>query len=175
MVTAVYTIQPVLARPSFTPPAGSYTTPQTVTISDVSTKTIYYTTDGSMPITSSTLYSGPITVSSNQTINAIAVLSGFTNSPEVTAAYTIEPQAPTPTLSLASGPYPDFTSLTITDAAAGAVIHYSTNGSTPTTSSDVYTKPIVFYNSGTFTVKAIAVASGYLQSAGATGMYTIGP
>jgi hypothetical protein len=62
-----------------------------VTISDFSTKAIYYTTDGSVPTTSSTPYSGPVTVSSSETINAIAVLNGFTNSPDVSAAYAIAP------------------------------------------------------------------------------------
>jgi len=90
VATVVYTIHPTLAKPIFSPVAGSYTTSQTVTISDVSTTTIYYTTDGSVPTTSSTPYSGPVTVASNETINAIAVLSGFTNSPVVTAAYTIQ-------------------------------------------------------------------------------------
>ncbi|HTA85626.1 MAG TPA: chitobiase/beta-hexosaminidase C-terminal domain-containing protein [Silvibacterium sp.] len=42
---------PYLAKPTFSPPAGSNTTPQSVTISDISTKTIYYTTDGSVPTT----------------------------------------------------------------------------------------------------------------------------
>lgn len=91
VATALNTIHPYLARPTFSPPAGSYTTPQTVAISDISIQTIYYTTDGTRPITSSTPYSGPITVSSNETINAIPVLSGFTNSPEATAPYTIDP------------------------------------------------------------------------------------
>ncbi len=91
VATATYTIHPYLAKPTFSPPAGSYTTPQSVTISDISTKTIYYTTDGSVPTTSSTPYSGPITVSSSETINAIAVLNGFTHSPDVSAPYAIAP------------------------------------------------------------------------------------
>jgi len=91
VASAVYTIHPYLAKPTFSPSAGGYTTPQTVAISDISTNTIYYTTDGNMPTTASLQYAGPITVSSNETINAIAVLSGFTNSPVARAAYTIDP------------------------------------------------------------------------------------
>jgi len=34
-------VRPFAARPIFSPPAGSYTTPQTVAIGDISTKTIY--------------------------------------------------------------------------------------------------------------------------------------
>ncbi len=63
-----------------------------VTLSDVSRgTTIYYTPDGSKPTTSSKLYMGPITVSANETINAIAVSNGATDSPVTSAAYTIDP------------------------------------------------------------------------------------
>ncbi|MGA7314670.1 MAG: chitobiase/beta-hexosaminidase C-terminal domain-containing protein [Silvibacterium sp.] len=51
---ALYTIHPYLARPTFSPPGRFLHHPQTVAISDISTKTIYYTTDGIMPTTSST-------------------------------------------------------------------------------------------------------------------------
>ena len=40
VATALYTVHPYLARPTFGPPAGFGTTPQTVAISDISTKTI---------------------------------------------------------------------------------------------------------------------------------------
>jgi hypothetical protein len=56
-----------------------------------------------MPTTSSAPYSGPISVSSNETINAIAVLIGFTNSPVTSAAFVVKLQLPAPTLSLPSG------------------------------------------------------------------------
>jgi hypothetical protein len=176
VATGVYTIRPFVAKPTFSPPAGGYTTPQMVIIHDVSTLAVfYYTTDGSMPTTLSTLYSGPITVSSNQTINAISVMSGFTNSPVTSATYVIEPQLPTPMLSMA--PLGDDTNqkLTITDANGGATVYYTTNGTIPTTSSAVYTQPVAFNRSGTFTVNAIAVASGYLNSTVATAVYTIHP
>ncbi len=78
------------AAPTFSPAAGTYTGSQSVTISGATSgATIYYTTNGSTPTTSSTQYTGPITVSSTEMIEAVAVDTGDSNSPVASAAYTI--------------------------------------------------------------------------------------
>jgi hypothetical protein len=77
--------------PTFSPAAGTYTTEQTVTISTSSTGApIYYTTNGTTPTTSSTLYTAPITVSTTETVKAISAIPGWTASAVGSAAYTIE-------------------------------------------------------------------------------------
>ena len=54
---------------------------------------IYYTLDGSTPTTSSALYTGTnIAVNASMTINAIAVVSGWTNSSVASAVYSINSQ-----------------------------------------------------------------------------------
>jgi beta-glucanase (GH16 family) len=50
--------------------------------------TIYYTLDGTTPTASSQIYVAPILVSSDITVNAIAVKSGFSNSSVATQAFT---------------------------------------------------------------------------------------
>jgi Chitobiase/beta-hexosaminidase C-terminal domain/Legume lectin domain/Bacterial lectin len=161
-----------VATPTFSPAAGTYSTAQQVTLNDATAgSTIYYTTDGTTPTTSSSVYGGPITVSATQTLQAIAVASGYTTSPAATAVYTISPVLPTPTLSPAGGTYTSSQPVTISDATAGTTIYYTTNGTTPTTSSSVYGGPITV--SASETLEAIAVENGYTTSSAASAVYTI--
>ncbi|GHG16766.1 MULTISPECIES: chitobiase/beta-hexosaminidase C-terminal domain-containing protein [Amycolatopsis] len=89
-----------VAAPTFSPPGGTYSSAQTVTISSATAgATIRYTVDGSTPTASSTLYSGPISVPNSRTVNAIALKSGSTTSPVSSATYTIGTQAGCPTQS----------------------------------------------------------------------------
>src|ERR1019366_5305070 len=85
---------PGVAAPVFAPPPGPFSTPQSVTISDTTTGvSIYYTTDGSHPTTSSPAYSSAIPVSVTTTINAIAV-AGAVTSTVTTGVYAMQ-YAPT--------------------------------------------------------------------------------
>ena len=85
-----------LAAPTFSPAGGTFTSAQNVTISAAEGAKIYYTTNKTVPTTSSTEYSGPITVNETTTIRAIAVKDGYTNSEIAEATYTIN-STPTPT------------------------------------------------------------------------------
>jgi len=103
------------ATPTFTPAAGSYSSTQTVAISDLTpAATIYYTTNGSAPTTSSTLYTGPVTVSASETLKAIATATGYTTSATGSAAYTIGGSTATPTFSPGAGTYTSAQTVTTT-------------------------------------------------------------
>lgn len=79
------------ATPSFDPPAGTYTGSQTVTLSTATAgATIHYTVDGSEPTPSSPAYMGPLQVSTDTTLRAVAVKEGLADSAVASAAYTIE-------------------------------------------------------------------------------------
>jgi hypothetical protein len=78
----------------------------------------------------------------------------------------------TPVFSPAAGTYTTAQSVTITDATAGSKIYYTTNGTTPTTASTLYTGAAIPV-SATTTIEALAVATGYTNSAVATATYTI--
>jgi arabinogalactan endo-1,4-beta-galactosidase len=82
----------VAATPVFSPAGGSFTSAQTVTISDSTAgATIYFTTDGTAPTASSTAYSSGFTVSSSETLRAIAAAAGYSNSAVASASFTITP------------------------------------------------------------------------------------
>ena len=93
---------PICATPTFSPAAGSYEGTQNVTISSTAGATIYYTTDGSTPSTSSSVYSSPIAVNADMTIKAYAVKANYDDSEVATAAYTIT-EGPDVNLNLVDG------------------------------------------------------------------------
>jgi subtilisin family serine protease len=165
------------AIPTFSPAPGTYSDALSVMLSDATAGAlIYYTLDGSTPTTSSTTYGGPIAVSATTTVKAIAVAPEHAQSAVAIGTYTIQasqaPAAATPTFDPpAGGSFPGPIFVTIADATPAAAIYYTTDGSTPTMSSPPYTGPVPL--SASATLKAIATAPGFGQSAVANGKYNI--
>jgi Chitobiase/beta-hexosaminidase C-terminal domain len=88
-------VPPPPVAPTFTPGQGTYSGGQKVALSDSTRGTsIYYTTDGTPPTSSSSQYFNPISVSATTTIKAIAVANGQ-SSPPASAVYTITASAGT--------------------------------------------------------------------------------
>jgi hypothetical protein len=169
--TYVATSQPTAATPTFSPAPGAYSPGQVVTLSDTTTgAVIHCTTDGSTPTASSPVCT-TLTLNTTTTIQAIAVAAGYNSSAIASGTYTISlPTAATPTFSPTPGAYNPGQVVTLSDTTTGAVIHCTTDGSTPTASSPVCTTLTL---NTTTTIKAIAVATGYNNSAVASGTYTI--
>ena len=159
------------ASPQFSPPPGAYGTAQSVTISDsTANSSIYYSVDGG---TSFAPYTAPIEVAESEILLAYATTTTLPQSQTAAAGYQIGSVAATPQFMPAPGTYTVAQSVTIADAAPGATIYYTTNGTTPGTSSPVYSGPISV--SSTTTIEAMATASGLTNSAVTTGTYTIVP
>ena len=78
-----------VATPFITPNGGSFLDSQEVSLSCATEgATIYYTTNGNNPTTSSTVYSAPFTIDATTTVKAFAVKSGMSNSAIASATFT---------------------------------------------------------------------------------------
>ena len=101
--------------------------------------TIRYTTNGSEPNESSPEYVSPIPMSVSMTIKAKTFRAGWTPSDTATFSYTVKVN--NPVSNVASGSVQSGTQVTLS-GEAGAVIRYTTDGTVPTTDSQVYSSPI---------------------------------
>jgi len=172
VVLGAYSILlPTAPAPMFWPTPFTYSTPQSVSLSNSANLPMYYTLDGSTPTTNSPVYSGPITVSKNTTINAITAAYGYLMSAISSGTYLI--QGPTPTFSVPSGTYYTAQTVTVSNTVSGSTIYYTTNGAMPTTSSSSCLNPCTLTISTTTILKAIASGGGYAASNVALASYTI--
>jgi sugar lactone lactonase YvrE len=162
----------VAASPTFSLDSGTYNAAQAVKLADATSGAqIYYTTNGTTPTTSSVVYHSAISVSGPETINAIAVASGFTRSPVASATYSFGPTA-VPTITLATGAYAMPVSTTITDSTSGANILWCSVSSGTCAPATSYTAAISIDPTTTETICANATDSGHVQSATACHTYT---
>ena len=119
---------------------------------------IFYTTDGKNPTTSSSVYSGPISFSKPTTFKAIVGKVGY--APSTVTTWDVI-KVGTPTI------YDNGNlAIAITTATVGASIYYTTDGSTPTRESTLYSAPLA--NMEGKTIKAFAVKANNFDSDVAT-------
>ena len=170
---ADYTIK--VANPVLAPAPGTFSSSQSVTISSATPgASIRYTTDDNIffdpsDINSGTLYTGAISITQSTNLRAFAYKGAIPASDVVSGEYII--QADAPVFNPPAWTYASAQNVTITTPTSGATIHYTTDGSTPTTSSPTYSSPVAI--GATTTLKAIAVKSGIADSAVAEGEFEI--
>lgn len=89
VVTVTYPTTLQLPCPRFTPDDGTFTDSVEVKLSCANPNaSIYYTIDGTIPTSASTLYNGAITLYATTTIKAIAILTDYNDSVVVSKKYT---------------------------------------------------------------------------------------
>lgn len=133
---------------------------------------IYYTIDNSTPDKTSTLYENSFQLTDSATVKAIAYVDDYAS--EVASESWVKPapgQVATPSITPASGAYTIGTSIEISCSTDEAVIHYTTDGSNPSSSSPTYSSAITLEDD--MTVKAIGIKDGMTDSNIASVAYTI--
>lgn len=134
----------------------------------------FYTTDGTTPSTSSPLYSTPIYMSADTTLQFFSSdLRGNTESAK-TETYTID-LPPTTTASPTGGAFNPSVNVTLTCADNSGTgcdtTYYTINGTEPTTASDVYSSPIAITT--TKTLKFFSTDTSGESEAVVTETYTL--
>ena len=158
-----------VGTPTFSLASGSYYYGTTTTISALNSSEIYYTTDGTTPSKSSTLYSDNVAITKTMTLKAIGY-DGETASEVASIDYTLK--APeVPKISVASGEVDAGTTVTLTPGEGGDFVAYTTDGSDPTAESELYTEPIAITRA--MTLKAATKDKGNNLSSIASATYTI--
>ncbi|MCL1864584.1 MAG: chitobiase/beta-hexosaminidase C-terminal domain-containing protein [Spirochaetes bacterium] len=122
---------------------------------------IYYTTDGSIPTSLSTLYTIPIIAGLSGTLNikAIAIVDDGVNEFLSNVLVSSLDILSTPVASVTSGWLNYNNTVTLTTTTPSSSIYYTLNGTTPTISSTLYTNSIPITR--TLTLKAVTVVSGH--------------
>lgn len=186
-------------QPSISPAGGSFSGSQVVTFNcggctnrDTNTG-VWYTTDGSTPVPGAgtakyVTQGGNFTLTTSATVKAVGMWGsinqpysypsgmGYVPSAVVSAAFSGggTPTVSTPTFTPGTETFwPSPLSVSAATGTPGATLHCTTDGTTPTTSSPVYSGP--FSVTTTTTIQCIGVLSGFVNSGVGSGTYTATP
>jgi sugar lactone lactonase YvrE len=174
-VSSTVALTAALAPVVLYPAAGTYSTVQTITLSEaIPGATIYYSAYGIVNTNGYVPYTGPIQLTEGgyEDLDFYATETGYQQAGYQSATFTINlPAAPAPVFSLAAGNYPSPQTVTISDSVKGASIYYATNGSFPNPAWAQYTGPITVAESETLV--ATAIGYGYSSSLPASAQYDI--
>lgn len=177
----------VVSTPTISPNGGTFDGGVTVSLATYpSDATIYYTTNGNVPLLNpfpnsfTKIYSSPFTLTSTATVRAIGVKSGLLNSSVAVANFVVNaltvvsPVVFTPP----PGVYGSGLSVGMATATSGAAIYYTTNGNVPrfdvpNSFTKLYSGPISLTTNST--IRAVATKAGFQNSPTSVGIYTISP
>jgi len=127
-----YNIIPRTPAPSASIPNGAVILEGATVSLTASEGSIYYTTDGSDPSSSSQLYTKPLELAGSTVLKAIAMAESKAASQVAEYIYTMAGQVAAPTASLPSGTIDVGSKIALSTTTEGATIYYTTNGTTPT-------------------------------------------
>jgi alpha-tubulin suppressor-like RCC1 family protein len=162
--------------PTLSVAAGTYPTDQTVTVTCTDplwagATTLRYTTNGADPTASHATVAcgGSVAVAESMTLRVNGWRTDAPTSEITTAAYTLQP--PAPTFSPGTGNYATSQTVSIANSTPGSVVRYTLDGTEPGAASAIYSSPLTI--GGTLTLKASVLKTGWTQSISGTASYWI--
>jgi len=171
VTTRTYTMNfGTLSAPTSDQATGSYVDSVTVTLTAMAGAQIRYTTNNTAPLSSSTLYTGPLAIDTTTTLRAKAFHPDYATSAETSRTFTLAAAAPT--FNPTAGTYVAGQAVTVTSPSIGSTVHYTINGAEPTTGDPTIASGGTLVV-GNYTLKAKAWKTGADASATATAAYTV--
>jgi alpha-tubulin suppressor-like RCC1 family protein len=161
-----------VGTPVFSVPGNTYTTEKTVVVTCATAGAdIHYTVNGDAPTENDpVIVSGSsIQIAQTQTLKARAWKTGLTPGNIASATYTLA--VASISFTPAGGTFTAPTTVTMSTTSPGATIRYTTDGSTPTEASLVYSAPVSVPTSTT--IKAVGFRADWNASAVTSGTYTM--
>ncbi len=132
-----------------------------VTISNAAHSVIHYTTDRSVPTLKSTVFTKSFFFPGGGVIKAVSVIDSATTS-RVRRVELNRLAAFSPVIEPVNIFFSKPITVSLTTLTKDGVIHYTTDGTTPTLQSPVYTNPILIYSD--YKLKAMTVLDGFAPS-----------
>jgi hypothetical protein len=169
VVSAVYSLQSL--PPTIAPESATTSTPFLATITVPADAQVYYTMDGATPSSASALYTAPILIDRNATLQAIAVRTGWEPSAVASSAWSF--QALAPTVDVASGTYTQPQTVTLVTATPDAAIRYTLDGSDPTVAATAQTAAGPIPVDRSLTLRAVTTKPGWHASIPLACTYTL--
>lgn len=162
--------------PTMSPPGGTYNNPIQVTLVANQPGAIFYTRDGSEPVSvppavaPSQQYLSPLALDGSTTLKAKAYRPFFASSETAEESYVFQCAMPELT---PGGIYTETALVEMnTTTAAGATIRYTTDGSEPTSASPEYSGPVEL-GVGEYTMQVRCYKNNYEASGIATEIYVV--
>ena len=115
----------------------------------------------------------PVTLTASTTIAGITQSGSLTVTVRKNKIKVPKPTVATPTITPNGGTFSQSVQVTLADATPGATIRFTTDGSTPTKKSPVYSAPFTLASNAT--VHALALKTGATNSGLASASFTITP
>lgn len=144
---------PQLAAPTFSVATGTqFTSMGNVTITAPSGSMLYYSINGGSTFKSALDNAVTLNIREAISLAAYATRTNYTNSTTATASYTVK--CATPVITPGTGTYPKEQAVNISCSTPDATVHYTTDGTTPSASSPVYSAPLTV-NDGSATSEYI--------------------
>jgi hypothetical protein len=175
IISETYTITGTLSAPQFSLPSGIYQTAQTLNITPPEDAQVKYRINEGEWTTAAIneIVTIDLPLQSSTSVEAQSIRENWSPSSIISRNYVITDQVETPEFSPEPGLYTTTQFVSISCATDGAQIYYTTDGSMPTQSSELYTAPIEIPLDSQIEINAKAFKEDWTPSEISTATYTI--